>query len=38
MSPKKKKAAKDKKVKKEKNLKDPLSKDLFTVDWPPLSL
>jgi hypothetical protein len=38
MSPKKKKAAKDKKIKKEKNLKDPPSEDLFTADWPPLSL
>jgi hypothetical protein len=38
MSPKKKKAAKAKKVKKEKNLKDPPSKDLFTADWPPLGL
>jgi hypothetical protein len=38
MSPKKKKAAKDKKIKKEKNLKDPPSKDLFTADWPTLSL
>jgi hypothetical protein len=39
MSPKrKKKAAKDKKVKKEKNPKDPPSKDLFTLDWPSLSL
>jgi hypothetical protein len=38
MSLKKKKAAKDKKIKKEKNLKDPPSKDLFTADWPPLSL
>jgi hypothetical protein len=38
MSPKKKKAVKDKKIKKEKNLKDPPSKDLFTADWPSLSL
>jgi hypothetical protein len=38
MSPKKKKAAKDKNIKKEKTLKDPPSKDLFTADWPPLSL
>jgi hypothetical protein len=35
MSPRKKKTAKDKK---EKNLKDPPADDLFTVDWPPLSL
>jgi hypothetical protein len=38
MNPKKKKTAKDKKIKKEKNLKDPPSEDLFTVDWPSLSL
>jgi hypothetical protein len=38
MSPKKKKAAKDKKIKKEKNLKDPPSEDLFTADWPSLGL
>jgi hypothetical protein len=38
MSPKKKKAAKDRKIKKEKNLKDPPSEDLFTADWPALSL
>jgi hypothetical protein len=38
MSPKKKKAAKDKKVKKEKNLKDSPDKQLFTADWPPLGL
>jgi hypothetical protein len=38
MRPKKKKAAKDKKIKKEKNLKDPHSEDLFTADWPSLSL
>jgi hypothetical protein len=38
MSLKKKKAAKDKKIKKEKDLKDPPSKDLFTTDWPSLSL
>jgi hypothetical protein len=36
MSPKKKKAAKDKKVQKEKKLKDPPSEDLFTATWPPL--
>jgi hypothetical protein len=38
MSPKKKKTAKDKKIKKEKNLKDPTAEDLFTADWPALSL
>jgi hypothetical protein len=38
MSPKKKKAAKDKKIKKEKNPKDPPPKYLFTPDWQPLSL
>jgi hypothetical protein len=38
MSPKKKKAAKDKKIKKEKTLKDPPFKDLCTADWPSLSL
>jgi hypothetical protein len=38
MSPKKKKAAKDKNVKKEKNPKDPPTEDLFTADWPALSL
>jgi hypothetical protein len=38
MSPKKKKAAKDKKIKKEKDLKDPPAEDLFTADWPALSL
>jgi hypothetical protein len=38
MSPKKKKAAKDKKVKKEKNLKEPPAENLFAADWPPLSL
>jgi hypothetical protein len=36
MSPKEKKTAKDKK--KKKNLKDPRAEDLFTVDWPALSL
>jgi hypothetical protein len=38
MSPKKKKTAKDKKIKKEKNLKDPPAENLFTADWPSLSL
>jgi hypothetical protein len=38
MRPKKKKAAKDKKVKKEKNLKDPPTENLFTPDWPAPSL
>jgi hypothetical protein len=37
MSPKE-EDGKDKKVKKEKDLKDPPSKDLFTPDWPFLSL
>jgi hypothetical protein len=37
MSPKKKKAAKDKKVKKGKKLKDPPPEDLFTATWPPLT-
>jgi hypothetical protein len=35
MSPRKKKTAKDKK---KKNLKDPPAEDLFTADWPALSL
>jgi hypothetical protein len=35
MSPRKKKTAKDKK---KKNLKDPPAEDLFTANWPPLSL
>jgi hypothetical protein len=35
MSPKKKKSAKDKK---KKNLKDSPAEDLFTADWPALSL
>jgi hypothetical protein len=35
MSPRKKKAAKDRK---EKNLKDPPAEDLFTANWPHLSL
>jgi hypothetical protein len=35
MSPRKKKTAKDKK---KKNLKDPPAEDLFTEDWPSLSL
>jgi hypothetical protein len=38
MSPKKKKTAKDRKIKKEKNLKDPPAEDLFTADWPAISL
>jgi hypothetical protein len=38
MSPKKKKTAKDKKIKKEKNLKEPTAEDLFTPDWPAPSL
>jgi hypothetical protein len=38
MSPKKKKTAKDKKIKKEKNLKEPPAEKLFTPDWPPSSL
>jgi hypothetical protein len=38
MSPKKKKAAKDKKIKKERNLKNPPAESLFTPDWPPSSL
>jgi hypothetical protein len=35
MSPRKNKAAKDKK---KKNLKNPSAEDLFTADWPALSL
>jgi hypothetical protein len=35
MSPRKKKTAKDKK---KKNLKDPPAEDLFTANWPPLSI
>jgi hypothetical protein len=35
MSPRKKKTAKDKK---KKNLKDPPAEDLFTANWPALSL
>jgi len=37
MGPKKKKAAKDKKIKKEKNLKDPPPEDLFKAHWPLLT-
>jgi hypothetical protein len=34
MSPKKKKTAEDKKIKKEKNLKEPPAENLFIPDWP----
>jgi hypothetical protein len=33
MSPKNKKTAKDKKIKKEKNLKEPPAENLLTPDW-----
>jgi hypothetical protein len=38
MSPKKKKTAKDTKIKKEKNLKEPPAENLFTPDWTTPSL